>query len=115
MKKFALLCVLFTFVFSLVGCSSDPNGQAAELRALYREAQSQSAAICADKSVDPAKCAELQKRIAALEPYVAAVEVAAANTDPSGKINFQVLWNQTRPKVEAALLDIVLRKYLGTN
>lgn len=99
-----------------IGCSSDPNTQAAELRALYKEAQFQSGEICKTKGVDPVKCADLQSRLNSLEPAVEAIEVAAAvaTDNPGGAVNFQVLWASAKPKVEAILLEMVLKKYLGT-
>src|SRR4051812_38776418 len=109
-SRLAFLFTLFAimaFTLANFGCASDPNGQAAELRALYKEAQTKADEICADKGVNPDRCAKLQKKIASLEPVVAAVEVGAAvaTQDPGKAINFQALWATAKPKVEAALLD----------
>lgn len=114
MKRFLLASVLLLPLL-LTGCVTDPVGQAAELRALYNEAQVQADLMCKDPNVDELKCQDLKGRLAQMSPFVDAIEVAAAaaSKDPTKNIDFHALWVQYKPKVQSILIAIVLRRYLG--
>lgn len=114
----AMLLIPALFLFACVGggCTSSPTGQAAEVRALFNEAQVQVDQLCQDPATNPAKCEELKAKLAQASPFIDALEVAAAGaeTNPGEYVNFQTLWVQYKPRVEGILISIVLRRYLGT-
>ncbi len=105
------LCVLLPSC----GCTSDPKGSAAELRILFTEAQTQVDQAAKDPNVSPEKVADLKAKIAQASPFIDAIEVAAdaADKDPTKLSSFQQLWMEYKPKVEAILISIVVRRYLG--
>ena len=119
MPKTAYRPALFVLVacaaFLSGGCTSDPKGQASEIRALYNEAQVQVGELCKDPNTNPAKCADLKAKIAEAAPFIDALEVAAsaADKDPTKFLTFQQLWVEYKPKVQSILISIVVRRYLG--
>ena len=113
---FPFLIIALTLLPLLgTGCTTDPVSSAQEIRALYKEAQTQADIACKEKGTSEAKCAELKDKLAQMEPFISALEVAAAaaDKDPTKFLNFQTLWVEYKPKVEAALISIVLKRYLG--
>lgn len=108
----SLLSVLF---FAALGCASKPVEAAAEVRALYKEAQTQVDIACRQEKANHERCQEFNKKLAEIGPFIDSLEIAAAvaESDPGQYINFQALWVEYKPKVESLLISIVLRRYLG--
>ena len=116
MRKFSLYLLLLPFVLTSLGCTLDPVSAAADLRAIYNEAQVQRGEMCADPNISRDKCEELSEQLNKMGPFVDTLEVLAAASvkDPMKNIDFHALWVEYRPKVQAILIRIVLRRYLGT-
>jgi hypothetical protein len=107
--------VLLLPLLFCVGCTNDPVSDAAELRAMTKEAQVQIDQLCSQPGVNETKCAELHDKLKQAEPFVDAIEVAAARyqTDPTKFLDFQTLYMEYKPKVRALLISILVHKYLG--
>ncbi len=122
-----LLCGLVAFCG--FGCSSDPVTAAAEVRAVLKETQFQVGEQkddlehkCATGQIAVAECkkekakiADTEAKLAQADTFVSALEVAAANADkdPTKWVNFQALYVEWKPKVEAMAIHILITKYLG--
>lgn len=141
--KTRILLAISLLAFAALGCSTDPRAQAGEVRAIYKEAQtqlvgakeevSQQQAALAKAKLDPtvsqdhiaemqaslskfqAKVEDLDGKIVSAGPFIDALEVAAARaeTNPGTYINFQALYVEYKPKVEAFVVSLILRRYLG--